>query len=84
MLLKEFDNDEHKDIFINKLVDSGFSFDPIYNEFVYEVSSVDRYSVNERFPRLVTTDVNEAIIRVQYELLLSLIQDYKIEWHYGD
>lgn len=84
MLLKEFDTDEHKDIFINKLVDSGFSFDPIYNEFVYEVSSVDRYSVNETFPRLITTDVNDAIIRVQYELLLSLIQDYKIEWHYGD
>lgn len=84
MILKDLDTDEHKDIFINKLVDSGFSFDPIYNEFVYEVSNADRYIVNETFPRLLTNDVNEAIIRVQYELLLSLIQDYKIEWHYGD
>jgi hypothetical protein len=83
-ILKKLDSDEHKDIFINKLVDSGFSFEAIYNEFVYEVSAAERFLVNSTFPRLVTNDVNEAIVKVQYELLLSFIQEYKIEWHYGD
>ena len=83
-ILKKLDSDEHKDIFINKLVDSGFSFEAIYNEFVYEVSDAERFLVNSTFPRLVTNDVNEAIVKVQYELLLSFIQEYKIEWHYGD
>ena len=83
-ILKKLDSDEHKDIFINKLVDSGFSFEAIYNEYVYEVSDADRYLVDASFPRLVTDDVNEAIVKVQYELLLSYVQQYKIEWHYGD
>ena len=83
-ILKKLDSDEHKDIFINKLVDSGFSFEAIYNEYVYEVSDAERYLVDASFPRLVTDDVNEAIVKVQYELLLSYVQQYKIEWHYGN
>lgn len=83
-ILKHLDTDENKDIFINKLVDSGFTFDSKYNEFIYEVQKAERYLVSETFPRLIADDVKEGIVKVQYELLLSLIQEYKIEWNYGN
>ena len=51
---------------------------------MYEVSDAERYLVNETFPRLVANNINEAIVKVQYELLLSFIQEYKIDWNYGD
>lgn len=72
-------SDENKDAFINSLIDSRFCFDSVYDEFVYDITSLDRYLVNQAFPKLTKIDINKAISKVQYEILLSEIQTYKIE-----
>lgn len=77
-ILKTIDSNENKDLFINKLIENGFSFESIYYEYNYDVYEMERFLVNETFPKLTSADVNEAIIKVQYELLLSQIKEYKI------
>lgn len=71
--------DENKDSFIRTLIESGFTFDSAYDEFVYEVVSLERYRVDNTFPKLTRKDVIDAISKVQYEILISEIQTYKIE-----
>lgn len=78
-IINTLKSDESKDAFIRTLIDSGFSFNSAYDEFVYDVISLDRYKVDTTFPKLTKSDVNEAISKVQYEILISEIQAYKIE-----
>ena len=75
--------DFNRDSFLNKLTDNRFDFDNAYDEFVYEVRIGERYQVTASFPKLTTYDVNAAICRAQYDILLSEIQGYKIDWEYG-
>ncbi len=78
-IINTLKSDENKDSFIRTLIESGFSFDSVYDEFVYEVISLDRYIVDSTFPKLTKEDVSDAISKVQYEILISEIQTYKIE-----
>lgn len=77
-------SEESKDYFISKLFDSKFSFETAYNDYVYEVTLGERYQVTDSFPKLTREDVNEAIAKAQYDILLSEIQGYKIDWDYGN
>lgn len=77
-------NDFNRDSFLNKLAENRYDFDTAYDEFVYEINLGERYQVTASFPKLTTEDVNEAICKVQYEILLSEIQGYKIDWEYGN
>ncbi|MEG1400772.1 PD-(D/E)XK motif protein [Bacteroides sp.] len=72
-------SDENKDSFIRALINSKFHFDSAYDEFVYDVISLERYRVDNTFPRLTQKNVNKAISKVQYEILLSEIQTYKLQ-----
>ena len=83
-ILKEIDSDETKEIFINKLVDAGFAFEAVYSEYVYNLILGERYKVNSDFPKLTTEDVKDAIANAQYDLIISQIQDYKLDWDYGN
>lgn len=83
-ILGTLSNDFNRDCFLNKLADNRFDFDNAYDEFVYEVTLGERYQVTASFPKLTTFDVNEAICKVQYEILLTEIQGYKIDWKYGN
>ena len=83
-LLNTMSNDFNKDSLLNKLADNNYDFDNAYDEFVYEVTVGERYQVTASFPKLTTHDVSEAICRVQYDILLSEIQGYKIDWDYGN
>ena len=82
-LLDTMSNDFNRDSLLNKLADNGFDFDNSYDEYVYEVTVGERYQVTASFPKLTTHDVSEAICRAQYDILLSEIQGYKIDWEYG-
>ena len=70
--------DLQKDLFFFLLMSHGFRFDENYDEFVFSVLSMSRYQVNTDFPKLTRNDVNEAIIKVQYELSLSVLNTYLI------
>ena len=83
-LLNTMSNDFNRDSLLNKLADNDFDFDSAYDEYVYEVTLGERYHVTASFPKLTTHDVSEAICRAQYDILLSEIQGYKIDWDYGN
>ena len=83
-ILNNLSTDENKDIFISKLFDSKFSFESVYSEYVYEITLCERFNVTASFPKLTRDDVNEAIAKAQYELILTEIQGYRIDWKYGN
>ena len=77
-ILNSLELDSQKDLFLYTISTQGFTFDANYDEFVYALISMTRYSVNSSFPKLTREDVNEAILRVQYDLSLAILNNYVI------
>lgn len=78
-ICKELDVDQLKDLFLQKLSDAGYSFESIYDSYVYEINMMSTYEVNHSFPCLRREKALDAISQVKYELLLAKIEMYKIE-----
>lgn len=66
-----------KDLFASKLELFGFDFSPEYDNFVYSNTSRSCYLVNQSFPRLKRSDLPIQIGHVQYDLMLSHLEDFK-------
>lgn len=66
-----------KDIFFEKLKQVGYSYNEIYDNYVYNIINVDKYIVNSGFPRIKADDLPNGIGKVQYEIQLSLIEKFK-------
>jgi hypothetical protein len=77
-ILNSLDMDALKDVFLSAIMYQEFTFDESYNEFVYDLISMNRYSVNSEFPKLTRNDVNDAIIKAQYDLSLAILNNYLI------
>ena len=77
-ILNSLDMDAMKDVFLSAIMSQGFTFDESYNEFVNDLISMNRYSVNSEFPKLTRNDVNDAIIKAQYDLSLAVLNNYLI------
>lgn len=77
-ILNSLDMDALKDVFLSAIMYQEFTFDESYNEFVYDLISMKRYSVNSEFPKLTRNDVNDAIIKAQYDLSLAILNNYLI------
>lgn len=78
-ILNSLELDAQKDLFLGSILSQGFTFNENYDEFVYALISMTRYLVNSSFPKLTRDDVNEAIIKVQYDLSLAILNNYIIE-----
>lgn len=78
-ILNSLELDAQKDMFLGSILSQGFTFNESYDEFVFALISMTRYLVNSSFPSLTKDDVNEAIIKVQYDLSLAIINNYIIE-----
>ena len=76
-ILKTLDSDESRDIFLEKLANAGFTFESVYDEYVYEIKLLDAYTVTEDFPKLKKEAIPEGISKVQYDLLLATIVQFK-------
>lgn len=70
----EYDMD--RDLFFTKLKDVGYSFNENYDNFVYNLVKVEKYLVDESFPRIKKRNLPNGIGKVQYDILISLIKDY--------
>ena len=70
-------NDFYKDLFASKLLSYGFDWSSDYDNFVYSQSSYSKYIVEEGFPRISRDKIALPIIKVQYEIVLSNIEEYK-------
>ncbi len=66
-----------KDIFFEKLKQVGYSYNEVYDNYVYNLIDVQKYIVNSNFPKIKADDLPNGICKVQYELLLSLIEKFK-------
>jgi len=69
----------HKEIFLAKIELYGFDFSPDNDNYVYDLKKVSKYIVDEcQFPRLKRSQLPESIIKVQYDIELSQIEQFKI------
>ena len=66
-----------KDILVSKLRDVGYTYHPKYDEYVYELRTVDEYNVNSEFPRISRENIPVAIAKASFDLILSEISSYK-------
>ena len=76
-ILQSFELDSDKDIFIEKLKQVGYAYNEVYDNYVYNFISVDNYSVCDEFPRIKANQLATGIGKVQYEVLISLIEKFK-------
>ena len=68
-----------KDIFFEKLKQVGYSYNEVYDNYMYNMINVDKYIVNTEFPKIKADDLPNGICKVQYEIFLSLIEKYKVD-----
>ena len=66
-----------KDIFFEKLKQVGYSYNEVYDNYMYNMINVDKYIVNTEFPKIKAEDLPNGIGKVQYEIYLSLIEKFK-------
>lgn len=76
-IMRELELDTDKDIFVEKLKQVGYAYNEIYDNYVYNFISMDNYSVTEGFPRIKAEQLSPGIGKVQYEIMISLIEKYK-------
>lgn len=68
-----------KDYFMAKLALYGFDFSPENDNYVYDLKSLNIYQVaGDDFPRVTSDSLPNAITKVQYDILLSNIEDFKV------
>ncbi len=73
-----FKDSESKDDYLAKVALHGYSFNSFYDSFVYEVSSVNKYRVDNKFPCLTRESVPKEIAKASYEIVLANISDFLI------
>lgn len=76
-IMQTFILDADKDIFIEKLKQVGYAYNEVYDNYVYNYISMEPYIVKDEFPRIKAEMLSAGIGKVQYEILLSLIEKYK-------
>ncbi len=76
-VLKDLSFDTDKDIFIAKLKQVGYSYNEIYDNYVFNLVKKETYLVNDDFPRIKADNLQKGISKVEYEILLSLIEKNK-------
>lgn len=64
--------------FITKLSLYDYDFSPEYDNYVYSLKKCTTFVVKDNFPRLSRKDIPGEIDKVQYEIILSDIEKYKL------
>ncbi len=67
-----------KEIFAEKLKIAGYSYESIYDTYVYSIKGVEHFVISNNFPRLERKRLPKAINSATYELTISELIDYKI------
>lgn len=76
-ILKILRFDSDRDLFIEKLKNVGYVKNDNYDNFVYALIKRDIYKVSSGFPSLKAQNLPNGIGKVQYEILISKIEEYK-------
>tara|TARA_Y100000589_G_scaffold73862_1_gene67089 strand:- start:1451 stop:2434 length:984 start_codon:yes stop_codon:yes gene_type:complete len=62
------------------LLDAGFEYKHDYSDKRWEIEEISYYSITEKFPRIVKTNLSPGISKVKYLLDLSYIKEFKIKY----
>lgn len=76
-ILDSLSFEDSKDIFIAKLKQAGYSYNEVYDNFVYNFVSIKQYIVSNDFPRLRIAELPKGVVEVKYEIELSQIEKYE-------
>ena len=68
-----------KDSLLNKLESYGYNFDPSFDNYVYVVTNETPYVVGGNFPRLKKSELPSSISKVQYDIVISKIIQFKTQ-----
>ena len=77
-ILKIAPNVALKDLFMAKLELFGFEFSTENDNYVYSQSGQAFYKVSSQFPRLKRSDIPLSISKVQYAIILTDIEEFKV------
>ena len=81
-LISMIKGNNQKETFLAKLSLYGFDFSPDNENYVYDLKSMAAYKVNQDgFPRVTREILPESIIKVQYEILLSDLDAYRVPFN---
>jgi hypothetical protein len=72
-------NEKFKQDFLKKVSDVGYSFFEEYDNYVYYCKNINKYLVNENFPRLRKKNIPKEIANVSYELLIPNLKEFLVE-----
>lgn len=68
-----------KDELIEKLKEVGYFYDDEYDKYVYRLISKKYFIVNQDFPMIRSTYISPSIVRVQYEILLNNLKEFRVK-----
>lgn len=74
--IKEFDT---KIKFAYKLSEMGYYSNEEYNMYNYKILDINKYAVNNEFPKVSQDSLKDGIVRVSYEIALNSIEKFMIE-----
>lgn len=69
-------DDKLKQEFIKKIEKSGYTYFDEYDNYIYYCKNIDRYLVNDKFPRLKKENLPKEIFTASYELLIPNLRDF--------
>lgn len=74
-----FTSREESDDFLSKVSLQGYEYHKFYDDYVFELSSITSYTVNESFPKLTSKNVPSAISKANYDISLTDIMPFMIK-----
>ena len=77
-LITKMETAQNREIFMSKLSMYDYDFSPEYDNFVFTNAGYSMYRIGNKFPRLCRKNIPNAINKIQYEILLSELEKYKI------
>lgn len=69
---------QNREIFMSKLSMYDYDFSPEYDNFMFTNVGFSMYCIDNKFPRLCRKNIPNEINKIQYEILLSELEKYKI------
>ena len=69
---------QNREIFMSKLSLYDYDFSPEYDNYVFTNVGFSMYNIGDDFPRLCRKNTPNAINKIQYEIFLSELEEYKL------
>lgn len=78
ILMAKMGTVQNREIFMSKLSLYDYDFSPEYDNYVFTNVGFSMYSIGNDFPRLCRKNTPNAISKIQYEIFLSELEEYKL------